>query len=210
VEMIYAGSRNEVGGGKLAGRGGSHGDWAADYLTRWGVLHRRQYSSGSETIDLSGYHPGRSRQYRDVGVPDWLEPEARKHPLLVKSRVTTGAEAIDAVCAGQVVLICSSYAISDTRDAQGFSEPILGWSRAQWWHCMLLSGAVLSGPKTGGVVQNSAGVWNSGPRPRDMPEGSFAIETHYLDMMVRDWGDCWALSSYRGSESDRIRHRLYR
>lgn len=221
VEMIYAGSRVEIGGGQIRGRGGSHGEWAAQYLRDYGVLHRLKYAKGDDSIDLTGYHPGRSRKYRDAGVPDWLESIAKEHPVKEYTQPKSGQEALDAVCARQPVLMCSSYAFQDQRDAQGFCMPYLGggktrrgWrfvsARIQWWHAMILTGALLEGGRVGGLIQNSHGAWNSGPRPHDIPEGSFFVDLEYLDLMVKDWFDCWALGSYEGHQAAQMRHKLYR
>ena len=68
-----------------------------------------------------------------------------------------------------------------------------------------MTGAILTGPKRGGVLQNSAGRWNTGPQPYGMPDGSFGVETKYLDLMVKDFNDAWALSSYTGYEANMIR-----
>lgn len=208
VEMIYAGSRVEIGGDQIRGDG-SNGEWAAKWLKEYGVLHRLRYSDDGDSIDLSGYDAARSRQYRHAGVPDWLEPIARRHPIEEITNVRTGQEALDAVCARQPVLICSSYAFSSKRDSQGFTRPYTGWRRQQWFHAMVLTGAILEGDRVGGVIQNSHAAWNSGPRPYDMPEGSFAVDLEFLDWMVRDWFDCWAISSYKGHAAKRMRHRLY-
>jgi len=221
VEMLYAGGRVEIGGlpDGLEGRGGSHGEWMAKFLKRYGVLHRIQYSDDrGNAIDLRGYTPERSRKYRDAGVPNWLEPIARQHPIREITNVQSGQEALDAVCAGQPVLLCSSYAFSDQRDSEGFAKPHLGmgwirgmgWGRIrQWWHCMLLTGAILEGNRIGGTIQNSHWDWNDGPRPNGMPRGSFNADLEYLDLMVRDWYDCYALSAYRGHAARRMRHKLY-
>ena len=218
VEMIYAGSRVEIGGDQISG-GGSRGIWAAKYLKQYGVLHRIQYKDEQNSIDLSGYHPGRSRQYRRSGVPDWLEPIARQHPVQEYTNVRTGKEALDAICAGQPVIMCSSYAFHDLRDDEGFCQPYLGgtykrgWRqfsfRKQWWHAMVMTGALLEGGRVGGLIQNSHGAWNSGPRPYGIPVGSFFVDLKYIDLMVKDWGDCWALSSYKGHEAGYHKHRLY-
>lgn len=227
VEMIYAGSRVEIGEGAVKGRAGSHGGWAARYVKEYGVLHRLLYRSTEDekAINLGGYSPERSREYRDTGVPDWLEPIARRHPVREYTRVENGQEALDAVCAGQPVLMCSSYAFNDTRDEEGFAEPYLdeffeggnrrGWfrwvkTRKQWWHAMLLAGALIEGGRVGGALLNSHGAWNSGPRPHGLPEGGFFVDLAVLDLMVKDWEDCWALSSYVGHEAKKIRHKLYR
>jgi hypothetical protein len=202
VEMNYAGGRVEIGGGQINGRGGSHGEWQARFLKEYGALHRIEYKDGENYIDLRGYHPGRSRKYRDAGVPDWLEKYAKEHPVEEITQVRSGREALDAVAARQVVLMCSSYAFHDKRDSEGFAQPYLdgqtrrGWrtfsSRRQWWHAMVLTGAILEGPRVGGTIQNSHGNdWISGPRPNDMPKGSFNVELEYLDLMVNGcYGEC--------------------
>lgn len=223
VEMLYAGSRHEIGNDRLKGDPGSHGQWVARFLNEYGVLHRLPYTDGTNKIDLTGYNADRSREYRDVGVPDWLEPLAKAHPIKEITNVHTGQEALDAICAGQPVIMCSTYAFKNTRDADGFCDPYLGmgwiWSRRrrrryygrvrQWWHAMILTGAILEGKRKGGIIQNSHGAWNSGPQPYGMPDGSFGVDEHVLDVMVKDWFDCYAIASYRGHEARRIRHKLY-
>ena len=222
VEMIYAGSRVEVGKGELKGRAGSVGAWAAMYLKEYGVLHRIAYKGPKgEHVDLSGYSPKRSRKYRDVGVPDWLEPEAKKHPVKSVTNVKTGMEILDAICAGQPVLLCSTYAFSKVRDKQGFARIYLddvktnrwGWRvvnpRVEWWHAMMASGALLEGGRIGALVHNSHGDWNSGPRPYGIPKGTFFVDLEALNLMARDWGDCWALGSYQGHEVRKIRKRIH-
>lgn len=224
VEMLYAGSRIEIGqtenNGKnnLKDRGGSHGGWIAKFVKDYGVLHRLPYRNPADgsTLDLTGYHPGRSRQYRDVGVPDWLEPIAREHPCKMATNIKTGMEGVDAICAGHPIVACSSYAFEDTRDARGFAKAYEAyrkwgrWYRKQWWHAMIATGVVFYPDVTGVLIQNSHGIWNSGPRPHDMPEGSFFVTLDTWDKMVRDWDDCWAIGSYAGHEVDRIKHRIHR
>lgn len=219
VEMLYAGSRIEVGQyGRLdenprrinwlAGRGGSFGEWAARWVKEYGVLHRIEYQHGQRFIDLGGYQWRRSQQYRDVGVPDWLEPFARQHPVQEITNVHTGQEALDAVCAGQPVVICSSYAVDDKRDSDGFSEVSTGRKRRLQYHARVLTGAILQG-RVGGVLQDSHGDWNSGPRPHGIPVGAFAVDLAYLNMMIQDWYGCYALASYQGHQAAAIKHRLY-
>lgn len=224
TEMLYAASRVEIGGGLMAGGSGSRGIWVAEALHKIGVLHRIPYRIGENSIDLTGYHPNRARQYRDSGVPDWLEPIAHEHIVKEFTQVNSGREALDAMAAGQVVLFCSSYAFDDKRDAQGFTAPLLGgqryirrrgrqtwlWdTRPKWYHAMIGIGTVDYDGREGGTILNSHGVWNSGPQPDGLPDGAFNVETQYLDMMVKDWGDCYALSTYSGHQAALIRHRLY-
>lgn len=213
VEAIYWGSRVEIGQNRLP-FAGSHVVWAAKYLQRYGVLHRLPYRSGDDRIDLRGYDQHRSRERRNTGVPDWLEPIAMLYPVRAYTRIETGAQVLAALCAGQPVVIGSSYAFPNKRDKHGFTKPYLsqrtffGWRRKRWQHAMVATGAILEGPKQGAVIQNSHGKWNSGPQPYDMPDGAFAVETKYLDLMVKDFRDAYALSAYTGYELNKVRSYL--
>lgn len=223
VEMIFAGSRVEIGDVNSIVRPilGSTGYWAAEYMKQYGILHRRPYSDGVNYIDLRGYSAVRSLKYRNLGVPDWLEPIAKQHPIQEVTRVKTGREVLDAICSGQPVLICSSYAFHDTRDEQGFSAPYLKAMqycedcgrihlfRKKWHHALIATGAIVRGGRVGVVLQNSMGNWNTGPRPYNMPAGSFAVDLKYIDQMVKDHGgDSWAMSAYKGSEVSKVNRRI--
>ena len=218
VEMLYAGSRVEAGGGVIQERGGSHGKWMSKWLVNWGVLHRLVYPKpDGSTLDLTGYHPGRSRDYRDAGVPDWLEPTAKEHPVKMATNVKSGMEGVDAICAGHPVLACSSYAFYPTRDARGFARAYGvergRWGRSfrvQWWHAMIGTAVVFYEDTIGVAIQNSHGIWNSGPQPFDLPDGAFFVDLDTWNLMITDWGDCWALGSYHGHETDKIKHRIHK
>lgn len=215
VEAIYWGSRVEIGQNRLP-FAGSHVVWAAKYLQRYGVLHRLPYRAGNDHIDLRGYYQHRSRERRNTGVPDWMEWVARLYPVQVYTRIATGQQVLAALCAGQPVVIGSSYAFPAERDRYGFTTPHLPyrsrfrWRRKKWQHAMVATGAILEGPKQGAVIQNSHGNWNSGPQPYDMPDGAFAVETKYLDLMVKDFRDAYALSAYTGYELSSVRRYLQR
>lgn len=229
VEMLYGGSRYEIGvigrpeenprqENSLRGRGGSHGEWVARFVNEYGVLHRLIYPNpdGSQ-LDLTGYDPGRSRQYRDRGVPDWLEAEARKHPVRSIANIRTSMEGVDAICAGHPVLVCSSYAFMPERDERGFCKAYGAyrkrgrWFRVQWWHAMIATGVVFWPDGTIGVlIQNSHGDWNGGPTVFDQPRGSFFVTLQTFELMVKDWFDCWSLGSYLGHEVERVRKRIHK
>jgi len=224
VEPIYWGSRVEVGKNAIqAIFGGSQVWWAAEYVSTYGVLHRLHYVSGDDEIDLTEYDGARSRSRRSLGVPDWLEPIAKRHPVKVVTRCTTSGEVIAAIRSGQPVAIGSSYAFENVRDEYGFSKPYLGCERCQqrgrkcrnrkkWYHAMVITGVILEGPKQGVIFQNSMGDWNSGPRPNDIPKGAFGVEIKYLDIILNDrdfeGADAWALSSYEGYQAVKMYKRL--
>src|SRR4029453_8978371 len=68
-EIIYGGSRVEVGGGRIRG-GGSIGAWAAKWVKDYGVVPRGVHGAH----DLRIYDEARCRDYGRRGVPNDLEP----------------------------------------------------------------------------------------------------------------------------------------
>lgn len=209
VEMIYAGSRVEIGEGDLRGGAGSHGEWAVKYLQKYGVIHRIPYEVGENKLDLTGYSPARSRKYRDSGVPDWLEPIAKERPVKEYTKILNVRDAFDALYVGQPIIVCSTYAFRSERDKDGFAMPYLSttvrrrwriWNyRKKWFHAMLLAGFDDTGSRPGGLLINSWADWNSGPTRYDQPVGSFWVDAEYLDLMFQDWEDCYAISAYVGN-----------
>jgi hypothetical protein len=224
VEMIYAGARNEIGEGKLNGAPGCYSKWAVDYLQQYGVLHRIPYVVGDFVLDLSGYHPSRSKSYRDIGVPDELENVAREHPVKEYTKILDWRSAFDALYMGQPILVASSYAFHDTRDKDGFVKPYLGgqqwhkrfgrrgywvYYRKRWYHCMLLAG-FKDDHRPGGLIINSWGAdWIDGPKTFGQPEGSFWVDAEYLDLLFNEWGSCFAMSAYVGHPQKMLNHKLY-
>jgi hypothetical protein len=215
VEMIYAGSRNEIGKQKFKGHSGSNGEWASKYLQAYGVLHQLQYPD----LDLTGYDPKRSREYRDSGVPDALEPIAKERPILNYTKVTNWRMAFDCLYVGQPIVLCSTWAFRNQRDQDGFCEPYKSITyrrpfrtfdfRVKWFHAMALVGFDDTTSRPGGLIVNSHGNWNEGPKRYDQPDGSFFVDVDILDNMLTDWNDCYAISSYVGKPYKLLKHNLY-
>src|SRR5205085_3314192 len=111
-EVIYGGSRVEVGGGHVRGDG-STGAWAAKWVTDYGVVPRGIFGK----YDLRAYDEGRCRDYGARGVPDVLEQMARQHPVKSASNVRTWDECKAAVRNGYPVAVCSSQGFTMQRDA---------------------------------------------------------------------------------------------
>ena len=86
-EVIYGGSRVEIGGGRIRGDG-SIGAWAARWVRDYGVVPRGLHGSH----DLRLYDENRCRDYGRRGVPDDLEALAKEHPVrgVVNVRVVGG------------------------------------------------------------------------------------------------------------------------
>jgi hypothetical protein len=189
VEVIYGGSRVEVGGGRISGDG-SIGAWAAEWVNkRGGVLPMAKYPAA----DLSEFSPARARQFGKSGVPDALEPEAREHPVKGVALVTSWADVSRSIRQGYPVAVCSMQGFTMHRDAQGFAQP-----QGQWAHCMCFVG-VRNGDRPGAFCLNSWGdSAHTGPKfPADMPVAGFWVDAQTVERMVAQ-GDSYAISDLQG------------
>jgi len=186
-EIIYAGSRVEIGGGRIRGDG-SVGAWAAQFVHDYGVLPRDKYPH----LDLTNYDAKRCRRLGNTGVPDDLEPLAKEHPVRAITSVRTFEECRAAIRNGYPMIVCSSQGFAMTRDAEGFCEP-----QGTWMHCMAIIG-VRGGSRPGAFLLNSWGASaHRGPQGLGHPSpAGFWADAEVVDRMLRE-GDSWAFSQVR-------------
>ncbi len=194
-EVIYGGSRVQIGGGKIRGDG-SVGAWAAKWAKDYGVIARGRYPG----YDLSAYSESICRQFGDRGCPKELEPIAREHPVKAIALVKTPEDARRALASGYPIAVCSGQGFSSTRDADGFAA-----ARGSWAHCMAIVGYQTSGPKKGFFILNSWGTgWISGPVGKGNPSpAGFWAEESVVGRMLAE-GDSWAFSDVKGFPARRI------
>ncbi len=187
-EVIYGGSRVEIGGGKLRGDG-SVGAWAAQFVKRYGAVARGVYGSD----DLTRYSEERCRQYGARGVPAEVEAVARKYPVQTITNVRSWDECKAAIRNGYPVAVCSSQGFAMRRDADGFCRP-----QGIWYHCMAVVG-VRGGGRPGGFLLNSWGPnAHTGPLgPGDPSPAGFWADAAVLDRMLAE-GDSWSFSHFAG------------
>jgi hypothetical protein len=190
AECIYAGSRVEVGGGRIGGDG-SVGEWAMQWVSRRGGLIAMQNYPG--VADLSAYSASRARSWGRTGVPDALEADAKLHPVKGCALVTSAADARRAIAQGYPVAVCSNQGFTMTRDANGFCR-----ASGSWPHCMSII-AIRSAPRPGFFILNSWGdnahtgpVW-----PADAPPAGFWADESTVDRMLKQ-NDSFALSDVSG------------
>ena len=198
---IYALSRVEARGKKRAGTSdGSFGAAAAEAVSKWGVLHYGVDYGGQVFNDYSGI---REKQWGDTGLPDELEPFAKKNRVKTTTLVRNFGELCRALTSGFPVSICSNQGFTLTRDESGFCKP-----RGQWSHCMCCIGK-RGGKRPGALIWNSWGPKsNSGPHysgvpGMEMPPAfigcTFWADADVVDSMLGgDNSDSFALSSYDG------------
>jgi hypothetical protein len=184
-EVIYGGSRVEVGGGRIRGDG-SVGAWAAEFVRKWGIVARGVYGQ----YDLSRYSESTCRSFGDRGVPAELEAEAKFHPVKATTLVESWDHGRKLIASGYGLATCSGRGFSMRRDANGKAQP-----SGSWAHCMAIDG--FNG--TDGHVMNSWGPnAHTGPvGPGDPNTGGFWADGPVLDRMIRE-RDTWAFSAVEG------------
>jgi len=200
TEDIYAGSRVQIGNGRLRGDG-SIGAWAARYVNEYGAVPRGKYGN----IDLTTYSGSKARSWgrKGVGVPKSLLPIVKKHPVLTVSKVTTYEEVRDLISNGYAVTIASSQGFSSRRDSEGFASP-----KGSWAHQMSILAVDDEYKRPGVLVQNSWGKWNGGPKRHDQPDGSFWVDAEEIEKRILKKGDSWAFSGYEGFKPRELNTRI--
>jgi hypothetical protein len=188
TDMIYAGGRKLIAGNPRGA--GMQGSWAIKYLTNYGNLLRQNYGE----YDLTPYNTETLRYWSRVGIPESLQEEAKKHPLLAHIQVNTFEEVRDVISAGYPVIFCSFMgANNDKRDEDGFIKP-----SGKWAHAWTIAG-VQDGRRPGVCLINSHGTsFGKGPKTYNQPDGSVWIDAEHIDHHLKRFNDSYAVSDYRG------------
>lgn len=192
AEVVYGGSRIEIGKGQLGSQDGSVGAWAADWVVKYGIVPMEKYDS----TDLTVFSPTRARTFGKSGVPADIESVAKEHPVKTAALVKTWADVNRAIQQGYPVAVCSMQGFTMTRDRDGFAR-----AQGQWPHCMAIVG-VRGGARPGAFILNSWGnnvhtgpVW-----PADAPVAGFWADAATVGKMVAEQ-DSYALSDATGFPS---------
>lgn len=207
-EIVYGGSRVEVGGGRMSGDG-SVGAWAAEFSLKFGVGIRGVYGN----LDLTRYSESTCRALGRSGIPADLETLVKAHPVSSVAMVTTADEGWAAVGGGKPVPICSNRGFSMSRDSRGFCQP-----SGTWNHCMALRGRFKE-PDLGrsGVIGNSWGNYLSGNdtiryvdvdgsvKTKQLPPGHFAAKWDVIAGMLSQ-RDSFAIAGLSGWKANKLSH----
>ena len=169
---------------------------AARYVhEKGGILLRKDYGE----IDLSKYNSEIGAEH-DIPSSIYLD-EARKHQVKTISSIRTVQEARDALANGYSLSVCSGHGFSSRRDKNGIAKKSSGWNHAMAWiacddtHDIYKESLFL--------IQNSWGVWNTGPKRLGQPDGSFWIrEKDARDML--SGGGAWVFSDVNGFPAKNI------
>ena len=169
---------------------------AARYVhQKGGILLRKDYGK----VDLSKYDSGVGADHE---IPKSIYyDEAKKHQVKTISSVRTIEEARDALANGYSLSVCSGYGFSSRRDTNGIAKRSGGWSHAMAWTACDDSHKIHK--ETLFLVQNSWGLWNSGPKRLDQPDGSFWIREKDARGMLSG-GGAWVFSDVDGFPARKI------
>ena len=193
-EVTYAGSRVQVGGGRINGDG-SVGAWAAKFVHEWGMVSKEVHGS----IDLTQYSEARCRAWGRSGVPKELQELAREHPVQDIVLVKSWDEFKKAIASGYALAVCSNQGFAMQRDARGVARP-----SGSWAHCMRFDGYHAEGGAEYAHVTNSWGATaHTGPVGWGNPgtDGFWCEKAVAVRMIAA--GDTWAFSNVKGFPSRR-------
>lgn len=212
TEFIYAGSRYEIGylrhgSPKMLRGDGSYGVYAAEFLRDYGALVRGRYGRH----DLREYDARLARTWGREGVPDELEPEAKKHPIRSYALVRSYIECRDAIANGYPVIFCSSIGFNpECRDHNPGGRDSMGFLHrcGTWFHCMAGLG-VDDNERPGVLIMNSWGPnWVGGPKRLGQPDGSFWVDAKTIDEICSQ-GDSFAISGFVGFPKNDLHYDLF-
>ena len=186
TEAIY-GSRGHVGQGMHCSR-------AARFVhDQGGILLRKKYPT--LFLDFSIYDSEIGIKWGRRGVPDNVKEEAQKHQVETVSLVTTVEEARDAIFNGYAMSVCSDQGFSSRRDKHGIAKPSGTWHHAMCWCGCDATREIYN--ETLFLITNSWGLWNSGDKRHDQPDGSFWIRESVARKMLGQRGS-WVFSNVDG------------
>lgn len=146
TEPIYGGGRADAQGSRGGWSDGSWGSAAVKWLTKWGVLLRKDYSkeTGNPEHDLTTYSSSKAKQWGNYGCGGSqdalgegpLDKVARRMPIVRATLVTDVMQAAIALQNGYPISVCSGVGYGGMRRN---SEGIVRRS-GSWNHCMMLGG----------------------------------------------------------------------
>lgn len=162
-----------------------------------GFLPRADYSSDGG-VDLSVYDSRIGHNWGPRGTPDAINRLAAQNKALRVYRCTGLEMARDALALGFGLNRCGSAGWSSTRNEDGVSR-----RRGGWAHAMAIIGSddsdAMRQKYDDGLVliQNSWGMWNSGPKRHDQPDGSYWTDGRHFDRECQS-GGVFVIASVRG------------
>lgn len=172
---------------------------AATFVSKTGgVILRKDYPG---VADFSKYNGSLGASWGARGLPDKVIDLANDHQVRTVSLIRSVEEARDAIANGYGLSVCSGYGFSSKRDSKGISRRSGSWAHAMAW--IAVDDTHDRHNETLFLVQNSWGLWNSGPKVHDQPEGSFWIRESDAAGMISGNG-AYAFSNFNGFKPQKL------
>lgn len=192
--FVARGATEPIYGSRGHGGQGMHCSQAARFVgVTGGFLLRENYTDIG--IDLSKYNAKLGTNWGSRGLPQNLVTKASPYRITNVTTIESLEEARDLLANGYGLSVCSNKGFSNKRDKYGIAETSGSWSHAMAWIAVDDTHERLN--ETLFLVQNSWGLWNSGPKYYDQPEGSFWIRQKDAEAMIGD-GGAFAFADFKG------------
>jgi hypothetical protein len=173
-----------------------------------GFLTRKRYEGGGKSVDLSTYNGNTGHNWGSSGTPSWLNQIAAENKAQRVFNCKSMEEARDALAFGFGVSLCSGFGFASTRNDDGVSEQRGSWAHAMAW--VACDDTDFAHQKYQGMlflIQNSWGVFNSGGKRHEQPDGSFFVRPAVAKRMIAA-GGAWVVSSVQGYNRVLLQERM--
>jgi hypothetical protein len=191
---FYGISRVQIGGQRGDYSDGSTGTWAAKGVQQYGVLPAK--SEG-----VPEYSAKLAKEWGANGPPQKFIDLAKPHLVQSAARVTSFAEAADAIINGYPVTVASDQGFAmEGRERGG---KLFGIPQGQWMHQMAFTAADKDPQYPALFCQNSWGpdLWPN--QPDGAPPGGFWVDDRTATRMLSQ-GDSYAFSQFQGFPAQAI------
>jgi hypothetical protein len=168
-----------------------------------GFLVRENYSDIG--LDLTKYNSKVGTGWGSKGIPQNVVNKCKEHQIGVVTTLNSIEQARDLLANGYGFSVCSNYGFSSVRDKNGIAEPDGSWSHAMAWIGCDDTHDIYN--ETLFLVQNSWGLWNSGPKLYEQPDGSFWIRQKVAEAMIGS-GGAFAFSNFKGFQRKMVWKRI--
>jgi hypothetical protein len=197
-EFVARGATEAIYGSRGHGGQGMSCSVAARFVHQnGGILIRKNYGF----VDLSTYNSSIGSRWGSRGVPIEVINEGKKHQVKTISLINTIEQARDAIANGYAISVCSDYGFSSRRDEYGIAKKSGSWNHAMCWCAMDDTREIYN--ETLFLIQNSWGVFNSGPKRHEQPDGSFWIREKDAAGMLAQNG-AWVFSDVDGFPARKV------
>jgi hypothetical protein len=201
-EIVYGGSRVEIGKGQLGRGDGSIGAWGADFVRKYGILNRGTFLNGK--YNLEKYSESLCRQWGAAGVPNDLEPLVKEHPVKYTTQISDWNSAKKSLVQGYGISVASNQGFTTSRDANGVCKP-----SGSWAHQMAIIGYATINKEEHGFILNSWGTYmgNSNIGPGEPSSAGFYAHWSVIDKMLKQ-DDSFCYSAVEGFPLRKLRWKI--